>query len=101
GLRLRDSHTGLKTTDEINEVVVARGEVVVFGERDRRPEFDFGKVVEERHAARHHARDRVSLAAESDLATNNILSAAEPSLPEFVTQQHDAMTAELLFFVCE
>src|ERR1041385_7962665 len=80
-------------------MVVARREVVVLRERDRRPELDFGKVVEERHPARHHARDRVSLTAEPDLTADDILIAAKPSLPQFVAQQHDAMTPELLFFV--
>ena len=46
---------------------------------------------------RHHADDRVGRVIQFDRLPQNIITSAKISLPEIVTDQHDARTAGLIF----
>src|ERR1041385_4131801 len=78
-------------------MIVTRREIVVFGKGEGRPQFYFRQVIEERHASRHYARNRVTLTCQSNLATQNARAPAEAPLPQFIAEQHDAMSTKLPF----
>jgi hypothetical protein len=97
GLRLREADPGLEPPDDMYIVV---GAIRMPGsqrriQHQRRPQLSARRKLE---AWRHDAHDRIVLAAQLNLAANQLRISAEASFPQPIAQNCDTMTPSLFFF---
>ncbi len=94
GLCIGGRPSGLDTTDHFQKVTVAAREQLR-RHADGNPEF--GLAIGELEARRHHAIDGIGRPAHQDGAANEVRVAAEPPLPEAVTEHHHLAIGVFLF----
>src|SRR6185295_17049281 len=86
GLSLRNAHAVFKTPDRFKAMILAR--VYLRGDRQWYPEFRFFRKPK---TAWHHTNDCARSTTDHHFPTKNVLIAAEISLPQIVSENHDAI----------
>src|SRR5207237_9677536 len=85
----------LETCEQTDKVSIECAHGIVRGERNRHPQLHIG--IWKLEVPRHHTHNRVEFAIEVECLSENILSPAKTTFPQFVAQEGNAMLPECAF----